>query len=81
MRSPPSPARSTAEETVDALVEHFGPAARMLAAVLRNTTNPTVLESGYKHNVIPGEATANIDGRFLPGLRGRVLRDAAQPAA
>ena len=55
------------EETADALVEHFGPAARMLAAVLRNTTNPTGLESGYKHNVIPGEATANIDGRFLPG--------------
>jgi acetylornithine deacetylase/succinyl-diaminopimelate desuccinylase-like protein len=55
------------EETADALVEHFGPAARMLAAVLRNTTNPTGLESGYKHNVIPGEATADIDGRFLPG--------------
>jgi acetylornithine deacetylase/succinyl-diaminopimelate desuccinylase-like protein len=55
------------EETADALVEHFGPAARMLAAVLRNTTNPTGLESGYKHNVVPGEATANIDGRFLPG--------------
>jgi acetylornithine deacetylase/succinyl-diaminopimelate desuccinylase-like protein len=55
------------EDNVDALVEHFGPAARMLAAVVRNTANPTMLDSGYKHNVIPGEATANIDGRFLPG--------------
>ncbi|HYO31560.1 MAG TPA: M20/M25/M40 family metallo-hydrolase [Nocardioidaceae bacterium] len=55
------------EDNVDALVEHFGPAARMLAAVVRNTANPTMLASGYKHNVIPGEATANIDGRFLPG--------------
>ncbi len=55
------------EGNVDALVEHFGPAARMLAAVVRNTANPTMLDSGYKHNVIPGEATANIDGRFLPG--------------
>ena len=55
------------EDNVDALVEHFGPAARMLAAVVRNTANPTLLESGYKHNVIPGEATAGIDGRFLPG--------------
>ncbi|MGI8433681.1 MAG: M20/M25/M40 family metallo-hydrolase [Nocardioidaceae bacterium] len=55
------------EEDVDALVEHFGPAARMLAAVIRNTANPTMLDSGYKHNVIPGEATASIDGRFLPG--------------
>lgn len=55
------------EDNVDALIEHFGPAARMLAAVVRNTANPTLLESGYKHNVIPGEATAGIDGRFLPG--------------
>lgn len=58
---------SRADEDVDALLEHFGPAARMLAAVVRNTANPTMLDSGYKHNVIPGEATANIDGRFLPG--------------
>ncbi|MBA3309749.1 MAG: M20/M25/M40 family metallo-hydrolase, partial [Nocardioidaceae bacterium] len=58
--------QSTADN-VDALIEHFGPAARMLAAVVRNTANPTMLDSGYKHNVIPAEATANIDGRFLPG--------------
>jgi acetylornithine deacetylase/succinyl-diaminopimelate desuccinylase-like protein len=52
-----------------ALVENFGPAARVLAATLRNTANPTMLDAGYKHNVIPGEATAAIDGRFLPGYR------------
>ncbi len=57
----------TVEGNVDALIEHFGAAARMLAAVVRNTANPTMLDSGYKHNVIPGEATAGIDGRFLPG--------------
>jgi acetylornithine deacetylase/succinyl-diaminopimelate desuccinylase-like protein len=55
------------EDDVEALVEAFGPAARMLAAVVRNTSNPTMLSAGYKHNVIPGEATANVDGRFLPG--------------
>ncbi len=59
--------QTSVEDNVDALIEHFGPAARMLAAVVRNTANPTMLASGYKHNVIPGEATANIDGRFLPG--------------
>jgi acetylornithine deacetylase/succinyl-diaminopimelate desuccinylase-like protein len=59
--------RSTDADDVDALIEHFGSAARMLAAVVRNTANPTMLESGYKHNVVPGEATASIDGRFLPG--------------
>jgi acetylornithine deacetylase/succinyl-diaminopimelate desuccinylase-like protein len=66
------------EDNVDALVEQFGPAARMLAAVVRNTANPTMLNSGYKHNVIPGEATAGIDGRFLPGYEDEffaTLRD------
>lgn len=54
-------------ENAEALVEEFGPAARMLGAVIRNTTNPTMLEAGYKVNVVPGDATARIDGRFLPG--------------
>jgi acetylornithine deacetylase/succinyl-diaminopimelate desuccinylase-like protein len=26
-----------------------------------------MLSAGYKHNVIPGRATAAIDGRFVPG--------------
>jgi acetylornithine deacetylase/succinyl-diaminopimelate desuccinylase-like protein len=51
----------------EALVEEFGSAARMLSAVIRNTTNPTMLDAGYKVNVVPGIATARIDGRFLPG--------------
>ncbi|MCW2866007.1 MAG: dapE 4 [Marmoricola sp.] len=51
------------------LVEEFGPAARMLAAVLSHTANPTMLEAGYKVNVVPGQASARIDGRFLPGLK------------
>lgn len=49
------------------LLEHFGPAIRMLGAGLRNTTNPTMLEAGYKHNVVPGEAIGYVDGRYLPG--------------
>lgn len=52
----------------EALVEEFGSAARMLGAVIRNTTNPTMLDAGYKVNVVPGEATAYVDGRFLPGF-------------
>ena len=39
----------------------------MLGAVIRNTSNPTMLGAGYKVNVIPSEATAHVDGRFLPG--------------
>ncbi len=49
------------------LIDEFGSAARMLGAVIRNTANPTMLGAGYKVNVIPTEATAHVDGRFLPG--------------
>ena len=49
------------------MLEHFGPAARMIGAGVRNTTNATMLEAGFKHNVVPAEAVAYIDGRFLPG--------------
>jgi len=45
----------------------LGPLARMIGATLRNTLNPTRLDAGYKVNVIPQEATAQVDGRFLPG--------------
>jgi len=51
----------------DELIAQFGPAARMIGAGIRNTTNPTMLNAGYKVNVVPGEATAWVDGRFLPG--------------
>jgi acetylornithine deacetylase/succinyl-diaminopimelate desuccinylase-like protein len=54
-------------ENAEALVEEFGSATRMLGAVIRHTTNPTMLNAGYKVNVVPGEATAHVDGRFLPG--------------
>jgi len=54
-------------ENAEALVEEFGSAARMIGAVIRNTANPTMLQAGYKVNVIPTEATAHVDGRFLPG--------------
>jgi acetylornithine deacetylase/succinyl-diaminopimelate desuccinylase-like protein len=34
---------------------------------MQNTANPTMLDAGYKVNVVPRDATAGIDGRFLPG--------------
>jgi acetylornithine deacetylase/succinyl-diaminopimelate desuccinylase-like protein len=55
-------------ENAEDLVQEFGPAARMLGAVIKHTTNPTMLSAGYKVNVVPGEATAHVDGRFLPGF-------------
>ena len=53
---------------MEATVAQLGPMARIIGATLRNTANPTMLEAGYKHNVIPGYAHANVDGRFLPGF-------------
>jgi acetylornithine deacetylase/succinyl-diaminopimelate desuccinylase-like protein len=50
------------------LLKHIGGAARMMGATVQNTANPTMLEAGYKANVIPQSATAIIDGRFLPGF-------------
>jgi acetylornithine deacetylase/succinyl-diaminopimelate desuccinylase-like protein len=55
------------DATVDELLDAVGPMRRMLRAGLCNTVNPTQLEAGFKANVVPGSATATIDGRFLPG--------------
>ncbi|MEV0352064.1 M20/M25/M40 family metallo-hydrolase [Nonomuraea sp. NPDC050680] len=52
----------------EAAIDKLGPVARMLGAGLRNTVNPTMLEAGYKANVVPQTASATIDGRFLPGF-------------
>jgi acetylornithine deacetylase/succinyl-diaminopimelate desuccinylase-like protein len=54
-------------QSIEEVLENFGPAARMIGAGVRNTTNATMLEAGYKHNVVPDEAVAYVDGRFLPG--------------
>jgi acetylornithine deacetylase/succinyl-diaminopimelate desuccinylase-like protein len=40
-----------------------------MAAMLRNTVSLTVLKSGYKTNVIPAEATAELDCRLLPDVK------------
>jgi acetylornithine deacetylase/succinyl-diaminopimelate desuccinylase-like protein len=60
----------------DALVAALGTTARFVGATLRTTTNPTALDAGYKHNVIPGSATALIDCRFLPGGEDDLLATA-----
>ncbi|QWB22067.1 MULTISPECIES: M20/M25/M40 family metallo-hydrolase [Streptomyces] len=52
---------------VDALLDKLGPAAKLVESTVRNSANPTMLNAGYKVNVIPGEAVAQVDGRYLPG--------------
>jgi acetylornithine deacetylase/succinyl-diaminopimelate desuccinylase-like protein len=50
----------------DTAVAKLGNISRMVGASLRNTSNPSMLEAGYKVNVIPGEAIGQVDCRFLP---------------
>ena len=57
----------------DALVAALGTTARFVSATLRNSSNPTALQAGYKHNVIPGSASALIDCRFLPGREEELM--------
>ena len=54
-------------KNVKPLLQHLGDAVKMLGATISNTANPTMLEAGYKVNVIPQSASAMVDGRFLPG--------------
>lgn len=60
------------EKDLRPLLSEIGSTARMIGATLQNTANPTMLEAGYKANVIPGTASAVIDGRFLPGYESEL---------
>ncbi|MFN2523016.1 MAG: M20/M25/M40 family metallo-hydrolase, partial [Mycobacteriales bacterium] len=55
-------------DDIETTIAQLGPLARIVGATIRNTANPTMLDAGYKHNVIPGRAHAMVDGRFLPGF-------------
>ena len=65
-------------ENAEDLVAEFESSARMLGAVIRNTANPTMLGAGYKVNVIPSEASAHVDGRFLPGFEDEFFATLAE---
>ncbi|MFM8329755.1 MAG: M20/M25/M40 family metallo-hydrolase [Actinomycetales bacterium] len=61
------------EENLEELLAELGPAAKMIGATLTNTSNPTMLEAGYKANVIPQHATAVVDCRTIPGFEKELL--------
>lgn len=54
-------------DDIDGLMAKLGPAAQLVTSTLRNSANPTVLKAGYKVNVIPEHAYAEVDGRVVPG--------------
>jgi acetylornithine deacetylase/succinyl-diaminopimelate desuccinylase-like protein len=49
------------------ILAHLGGARGFVLGTLQDTATLTMLEAGYKHNVIPQSASACVDCRFLPG--------------
>jgi acetylornithine deacetylase/succinyl-diaminopimelate desuccinylase-like protein len=49
--------------------------ARALRALLRDSISPDVIHAGTKYNVIPGDATIEIDIRTLPGTTPDDIRE------
>ncbi len=54
-------------ERADLAVKHLSEQSPMWNSMLRDTITPTILEAGIRVNVIPSEATANLNVRMLPG--------------
>ncbi|MBO0840489.1 MAG: M20/M25/M40 family metallo-hydrolase [Sciscionella sp.] len=63
------------EDDLDGAVAKLGPIARVVGATLRDTANPTMLDAGYKANVIPSVAEAVVDARVLPGRKAAFERE------
>ncbi|MDQ3887047.1 MAG: M20/M25/M40 family metallo-hydrolase [Actinomycetota bacterium] len=53
----------------------LGGIARLVGATLHDTANPTMLDAGYKANVIPSTAEAVVDCRVLPGRQAAFERE------
>ncbi len=54
-------------ERADLAVKHLGEESPMWNSMLRDTIAPTMLQAGVRVNVVPSEATANLNVRMLPG--------------
>ncbi|MDQ4103944.1 MAG: M20/M25/M40 family metallo-hydrolase [Actinomycetota bacterium] len=62
-------------DNLEGAVTKLGGIARIVGATLRDTANPTMLDAGYKANVIPSTAEAVVDCRVLPGRRAAFDRE------
>jgi acetylornithine deacetylase/succinyl-diaminopimelate desuccinylase-like protein len=62
-------------DDLEGTVAKLGGVARMVGATLRDTANPTMLDAGYKANVIPSTAEAVVDCRVLPGRQAAFERE------
>lgn len=62
-------------DDVDGTIARLGRAGDLIANTVRTTATPTVLNAGYKVNVVPGTASALLDVRVLPGTEEQTLAD------
>ncbi|WP_199255795.1 M20/M25/M40 family metallo-hydrolase [Mycolicibacterium mengxianglii] len=60
---------------IEGSIAKLGSISRFIAATLRDTANPTMLNAGYKANVIPATAEAVFDCRVLPGRQAAFERE------
>lgn len=63
----------TTDEGVVRTIAELGDAADAARFTIRASTTPTVVRAGYKVNVIPGIAEAEIDVRCPPGFEDELL--------
>lgn len=61
------------EAGVALAIDAMGTAGTVAGVTVRCSATPTVLRAGYKVNVIPGVAEADIDIRCLPGTEGSTM--------
>ena len=72
-----------ADMPLERAVAALGPLSQLVAPALRHSVNPTMAAAGYSPNVVPGEATATLDCRVLPGRLEEFqaeIRDLLDPA-
>ena len=54
-------------ERADLAVKHLSEESPMWNSMLRDSITPTIMNAGFRNNVIPSLATANLNIRMLPG--------------
>ena len=60
---------------LDGTLAKLGTISRIGGATLRDTANPTMLNAGYKANVIPQTAEAVVDCRVVPGRQAEFEKE------
>ncbi|MBE3073939.1 MAG: peptidase dimerization domain-containing protein, partial [Actinobacteria bacterium] len=55
------------DRSPEPILDHLDGVRGFVLGTLQDTATLTMLEAGYKHNVVPQTAAASLDARFLPG--------------